>query len=112
VSGPSFPGKTSFCIQLLQNLDALSTEREFGEGIISYYSEKIAVPEHQRLPCKNIKHNQDVPENFGAGVGKQSLVILDDLLNNIYSKQVCDLFTRGSHHRNISMISIKQNLFH
>jgi len=30
----------------------------------------------------------------------------------VYSKDVCDLFTKGSHHRNISVILITQNLFH
>jgi hypothetical protein len=25
---------------------------------------------------------------------------------------VCDLFTKGSHHRNISVVLITQNLFH
>ena len=45
-------------------------------------------------------------------VDKPSLVILDDLLNDVYFKQVCDLFTRGSHHRNISFDFITQNLFH
>jgi len=39
-------------------------------------------------------------------------VILDDLLNDVYSKQVCDLFTRGSLHRNISVILITQSVFH
>jgi len=39
-------------------------------------------------------------------------VIRDDLLNGVYSKQVCDLFTKGSHHRNICVILISQNLFH
>jgi len=39
-------------------------------------------------------------------------VILDDLLNDVYSKQVYDMFTKGSHHRNISVILIIQNLFH
>jgi hypothetical protein len=39
-------------------------------------------------------------------------VILDDLLNDVYSQQVCNLFTKGSHHRNISVILITQNLFH
>ena len=39
-------------------------------------------------------------------------MILDDLLNVVYSEQVCDLFTKGSHHRNISVILITQNLFH
>ena len=39
-------------------------------------------------------------------------MILDDLLTDVYSKQVCELFTRGSHHRNISVILITQNPFH
>ena len=51
-------------------------------------------------------------EDLGSASGERSLVILDDLLNYVYSKQVCELFTRGSHHRNISVILITQNLFH
>ena len=39
-------------------------------------------------------------------------MILDVLLNDVYSKQVCDLFTKGSHQRNISVILLTQNLFH
>ena len=39
-------------------------------------------------------------------------MILVDLLNVVYSEQVCDLFTKGSHHRNISVILITQNFFH
>ena len=39
-------------------------------------------------------------------------MILDDMLNDVYCKQMCDLFTRGSHHRNISVILITQNVFH
>jgi len=38
--------------------------------------------------------------------------IPDDLLNEVYSKDLCDLLTKGSHHRNISVILITQNLFH
>jgi len=53
-----------------------------------------------------------VPEDFGIANGEPSLVILDDLLTDVYSKQVCALFTRGSHHRNLSVILITQNLFH
>jgi len=111
VSGPSKSGKTSFCIRLLQNLDALCTEREIGGGIIWCYSEKTAVPERQQLPSNTIYH-EGVPENFVGGSGKPRLVILDDLLNDIYSKQVCSMFKRGRHHRNISVILITQNLFH
>ena len=39
-------------------------------------------------------------------------MLLDDLLNVVYLEQVCYLFTKGSHHRNISVVLITQNLFH
>jgi hypothetical protein len=44
--------------------------------------------------------------------GKSCLINIDDLLNEVYSKDVCVLFTKGSHHRNISFILISHNLFH
>jgi hypothetical protein len=55
--------------------------------------------------------SRGLPDNFGNDQGVPSLVILDDLLNQVYSKEVCDLFTKGSHHRNISVILLTQNIF-
>jgi hypothetical protein len=53
-----------------------------------------------------------VPEHF-ANVGcRPALIILDDLLNEVYSKGVCRLFKKGSHHLNISVSLLTQNLFH
>jgi len=113
ISGPSWSGKSSFCIRFLQNLDALCTERDFDGGVIWCFSEKTAVPSPAVLPKKrDIRFNEGVPTDFANARGRPCLVILDDLLNDAYSKQVCDLFTKGSHHRNISVILITQNLFH
>jgi len=76
------------------------------------YSEKSAVPRETLTSLhKNVSFHEGVPQNFGNEHGKQCLIILDDLLNEVYSKDVCDLFTKGSHHRNISIILIAQNLF-
>ena len=62
---------------------------------------------------KNIRYNEGAPEKFGDAQGQRPcLEILDELMTDVYSKQVCDLFTKGSHHRNISVILITQNLFH
>ena len=38
--------------------------------------------------------------------------MLDDLIDTAYSSKVSELFTKGSHHRNISLVLITQNLFH
>ena len=60
----------------------------------------------------NITYQEGLPEKYGNALGEPSLIILDDLLNQVYSKDVCDLFTKGSHHRNISVLLLTQNLFH
>jgi len=112
ILGPSGTGKSSFCIRFLQNLDALCTERDFYGGVIWCYWEKTAVPSPNILTNKNVRFNEGVPADFDNARGRPCLVILDDLLNDVYSKRVCDLFTKGSHRRNISLILITQNLFH
>jgi len=75
------------------------------------YGEKSAVPFRHQLPA-HVRIHEGVPEDFGSASGEPSNVIVEGLLTDDYSKQVCELLTRGSHHRNISVILITQNLFH
>ena len=95
VSGPSVSGKSSFVIRFFQNLHYLCTEPTFAVGIVWWYGEKSAVPSPHQLPA-NVRFNEGVPEDFGSANGEPCLVILDDLLNDVYSKQVYELFTRGA----------------
>ena len=47
---------------------------------------------------------------FDPNVNK---MIIDDLMEQAASdKKVCNLFTKSSHHRNLSVIFILQNLFY
>ena len=77
-------------------------------------SEKCAVPQRELASLHKdvVRFHVGVPQNFGNDRGKPCLIILDDLLNEVHSKDICHLFTKGSHHRNISVILITQNLFH
>jgi hypothetical protein len=109
---PSGSGKSSFCIKFLQNLKSLCTEPDFDVGILWCYGEKNAVPSHQFASGKRIQFHEGVPENFVNSGSRPSLIILDDLLNEMYTEKVCHLFTKGSHHPNISVILITENLFH
>jgi len=68
------------------------------------------VPSRHQLPA-NVRYNGGVPEDFASANSEPCFVILDDLLTDVYSKKLCELFTRGSHHRNIIVILITQNLF-
>lgn len=114
IGGPTGSGKSSFCIRFLQNLDTLCTEPDFPGGIVWCYSERSAVPgkELAGLRNKKVQVHEGVPENFENAAAEPCLFVLDDLLNQVYSQAVCDLFTKGSHHRNLSVILITQNFFH
>jgi len=98
-------------MRFLQTLDALCTKRKVGGGLVSCYGQRIAISLRQQLPA-NISFNEGVPDDVGNAHDEPCLVILEDLLNYVYSQQVCDLVTKGSHHRNFSVILITQNLFH
>jgi len=114
VAGPTGSGKSSYCINFLKYLDSVCTERDFDGGIVWCYSERTAVPRQQLSELrKKITYREGVPDDtFTNKSGRPALLILDDLQDSAYSKSVSTLFTRGSHHRNISVILITQNIFH
>ena len=44
--------------------------------------------------------------------GKDVIVILDDLMNEcLEDKSILSMFTKGPHHKNISVIFITQNIY-
>jgi len=52
-------------------------------------------------------------EDYSSDPLSPKLVIIDDLMKKSSSSEVIvDLFTKGSHHKNLSIILISQNLFH
>ena len=42
----------------------------------------------------NITYQEGLPETYGNARGEPSLIVLDDLLNQVYGADVCDLFTK------------------
>ena len=86
VAGPTGSGKTSFVIKLLQNLKSLCTESRFEGGIIWCYIEETAVPRQQLNELGlNISYQEGLPESYCNARGEPSLIILDDLLQQVYS---------------------------
>jgi ABC-type phosphate transport system ATPase subunit len=84
LNGPTGYGKSSFCVKWLKNLHTKCTELKFRGGIIWCYSEKTAVPYKHLTNLRNVRLQEGVPEIFGDAHGKTSLLILDDLLNQVY----------------------------
>jgi hypothetical protein len=64
-----------------------------------------------------IELNKGIPEDINKvdylDISQQNLIILDDLIaQSSKDKRIADLFTKGKHHRNLSIIYIVQNVFH
>ena len=106
ISGPTGCGKTEWLLKLLtQNLHLLQPQPQ---KIIWCYGQYQ--PSVRQLPF-NITFCAGLPEDLEAPDPCRKLIILDDLMQNL-DKRVSRLFVQGSHHQNISVICILQNMFY
>ena len=56
---------------------------------------------------------EDIDEPDYLNVSQRNLIVLDDLMaQSGKDKRIADVFTKESHHRNLSVIYIVQNIFH
>lgn len=67
-----------------------------------------AIPKNLKVPVEFII---GVPEEFKNETSNPILFVLDDSMFETENKSVANLLTRGSHHQNISVIFITQNLY-
>jgi hypothetical protein len=104
VAGPSGCGKTSFVIHFIE------------------HASQIIVPSPKRIIwCYGAYQNafDQLPDDVHLHDGipnadelqPDSLLILDDLMGQI-DNRVNDIFTKFSHHRNVSILFLTQNIFH
>jgi len=114
IAGPSRSGKTVFVQKLLQACE-LYIEPAPARVVWVY-----GVPNEAQMkriqdstPNYAIQFTDQIPGMDEFSVEESTLLIIDDMMHDAgKSKVVADLFTKGSHHRNVSVILILQNLFH
>lgn len=108
ICGPTGCGKTWFVKKFLKFISRMTSEPF--ERIIFYYSEwQPAYTEYGA----SIEFHEGLPQNADyANDRRAKLIIIDDLMREASNNSVVDLFTKGSHHKNLSVIFITQNLFH
>lgn len=108
VAGPSQCGKTHFVSELLKCYNNLFTPAP--SKLIYCYSEWQDQFETIRVNVPIAVFHQGLPDYIGDI--EDAVIVIDDLMSEcIDDKDILHLFTRGSHHRNISVIFMIQNVF-
>ena len=104
IAGPSSSGKSMFCMRLIRN--ARECIAPPPERIVYCYS--VYQPIFDQFP--NVEFVEGLPDlNMFDGV-KRTLLIIDDLMHET-NETISKLFTRVSHHKNVSVVYLTQNLF-
>ena len=104
VAGPTQSGKTEFVKRFIRHVEDIVTPVptkiiwSYGEWQPTYQSLLDKVDFVQGLP--DLPHYSQEP----------LLVVIDDQMHGV-GQRISSLFTKGSHHRNLSVIYIVQNLF-
>jgi len=104
IAGPTKSGKTSFTFQLIDEAQEQITPPP--ERIMYCYGEYQSI--FNNYP--HINFNEGLPDNKEFESKRRTLLILDDLMKEA-GDSVLDIFTKLSHHRNVSVIFLTQNLF-
>ena len=104
IAGATGSGKTDFVTRWLHYADAM----------INFSPEKIywhyGAWQTQFESIPNVEFIEGLPNIENVDKTKRTLIIIDDLMNET-NRSVTNLFTKGSHHYNCSVIYIVQTLF-
>ena len=105
VAGPSSSGKTQFVVRLIRHADRLVDPPP--EKIVYCYGEF----QPSFLEFSQVEFHEGLPDVSRFDGRSRVLLIIGDLMNEA-DQLVCNLFTKLSHHRNVSVVFVTQNLFH
>ena len=114
VSGPTGSGKTLWVERLL--MASKLTISPAPERVVWCYSQWQPIYDRLVQKVPGVEFHQGIPAQIATtsffNINQRNLVVLDDLMTESGSdKSISNLFTRGSHHMNLSVIYIVQNLF-
>ena len=106
VAGPTGCGKSQFVARLLRTKE--STITPVPDRVVFHYAEWQ--PLYERLE-NFVEFRQGLPDVDSFDPRQKNLLVLDDAMGVLDKKKIASLFTEKSHHRNLSVIYVVQNLF-
>lgn len=114
IVGPTMTGKTFFTMKIIKH--AADMFEMPPDKIIYAYGAAQDSFKHLEETVPNIIFHDGLPtEAFiddTFDTTRSNLLILDDLIEDIgRSREICNLFIRGMHHKKVSIFMLYQNLF-
>ena len=114
ILGPSGSGKTCFVYSLLVNASRL-IDKQFDYVICFLGSNDSKLQELTSIYGSKIRFVKGLPESFEEYIdsSKNGFILVDDLMSeSTKDERVSTLYTKTSHHSNVSVCLILQNIFH
>lgn len=116
ISGPSQSGKTQLALNIITNASNVFKEPRIAENCIFYYKKwqsaydnfktKSTVAFINKLPSSQDVSTRCSPFAKTGG----SLIVIDDFMQDI-TADISEIFTVLSHHLNLTVLLLTQNLF-
>jgi len=105
VASPTVCGKTKFVFKLIDDEDVMVQPSP--SRIVYCYGE------YQKLFANypQVEFRRSLPDFVDFDSSEPVLLVIDDLMNET-DESIVNLFTKCSHHRNVSVLFLVLNLFH
>ena len=111
VAGPTRSGKTSWVVNLLKNRH--SQIQPTPSRLIFCYMHWQPMYDDLQLLIPDMEWYDAMPTEETFASFPDSLVIMDDMMDDVVDdSKMMKVFTERSHHQNISVIFMTQNIFH
>ena len=114
IAGPTGSGKTQFVKRLIL-AEGNTLIQPAIDNIIWCYGEYQDAYDHLASLVPQIRFVEGYPDDLLQLLDRSqlNLIVIDDLMSESGNNgKVTELFTKGSYHRNLSVILIFQNLFY
>lgn len=108
LAGPSGCGKSTFVVELIKHSKLMFTQK-YHKIIWCYYHWQDLFDEVKK-DCPFVLFHKGIYNHKSLDRRYPTLIILDDLMSEL-NQDVVDMFTKGSHHLNMSVIFLTQNIF-